>query len=273
MQGAQRNLQVLGVDAQTRQRAPGLEYTQRLLEGGLGAQRLDCRIHAAAAGDLEDFLDHVHIAEIQRHVGPHLPGDGQAFLDPVDDDDAAGTTQPGTCRRAETDRALGEDRHDVADPDVGLFRAAKSGGHDVRTHQHLFVRQAVRYRRQVRLGIRYQHVLGLGAVDGIAEAPAAHRLVAVAAAGAAILGGNAVLAGVGGEAGTDGAGDHALAFLVALHVAAELLDDAHRFVSDGQACRHRVLTLEDMHVGAADGGRGDAQQRVVGADLGDGLVL
>ena len=80
-------------------------------------------------------------------------------------------------------------------------------------------------------------------------------------------------AGVGGEAGADGAGDHPLAFPVALHVAAQLFDDAHRFVTDGQAGSDRVFTLENVDVGAADGGRGDAQQRIVGTNLGDGLVL
>jgi len=180
--------------------------------------------------------------------------------------------QPGAGGGAQPDRALGEDHHDIADLDIGRLGASETGGHDVRTHQHLLVGQRVRHRRQVGLGIGHQHVFGLSAVDGIAESPAAHGLVAMAGA-AAILSGQAVLAGVGGEAGADGAGDHPLAFLVALHVAAQLFDDAHRFVTDGQAGSDRVFTLENVDIGAADGGRGDAQQRIVGTNLGDGLVL
>jgi hypothetical protein len=67
-------------------------------------------------------------------------------------------------------------------------------------------------------------------------------------------------------------GNHALAFCVALHGAAQLFDHAHRFVAHGQALGHRVFALEDVHVGAADGGGRDADQRIVGAHVGDGLV-
>ena len=81
---------------------------------------------------------------------------------------------------AQTDRPLGEDHHDVADLDVGGIGAGEAGGHDVGAHQHLLVGQAVRHWCQVGLRIGYQHVLGLGTIDGVAEAPAAHGLVAVA---------------------------------------------------------------------------------------------
>src|SRR5690606_33153351 len=39
-----------------------------------------------------------------------------------------------------------------------------------------------------------------------------------------------------------------------------------------QARRDRILALEDVDVGAADGGRGDANERVVGTDIGDGFI-
>src|SRR5690606_5872365 len=136
----------------------------------------------------------------------------------------------------------------------------------------LFVAQAVRYGGQVGLGVGNQYVLGLGTVDAVAKTPSTHGFVAVAAA-AAVLRGQAVLAGIGGEAGADGAGDDPLAFLVALYVAPELLDDADRFMTDRQAAGHRVLTLEDVYIGAADGGGGDPQQRIIRPDLGNRLVL
>src|SRR5690606_36847167 len=112
-------------------------------EGQLGTQRLDGGVHAATAGDLENLLDHVHFAEVERHVRPHLAGDRQALLDPVDHDDAAGAAKLGARGGAKSDGALGEDRHDIANLDIGLFRAAKAGGHDVRAHQYLSVGQAV----------------------------------------------------------------------------------------------------------------------------------
>ncbi len=157
-----------------------------MLEGELGAEGLDGGIHTAPAGDFEDFLHHVDVPEVQRDIGAHLSGDFQARVDTVHDNDAAGPAQFGTGGGAQTDGPLGENGHDVADLDISLFGAAETGGHDVRAHQHLFVGKCVRNRSQVGLGIGHQHVFGLGAVDGIAEAPAAHGFVAVAAAAASL---------------------------------------------------------------------------------------
>jgi hypothetical protein len=64
-----------------------------------------------------------------------------------------------------------------------------------------------------------------------------------------------------------------LALTVALHARAELLDYANRLVAYGQSPCHWVLALEDVHVGAADGRRGHAQQRILWADIGNRLVL
>ena len=50
----------------------------------------------------------------------------------------------------------------------------------------LIVGHAIGDRREVRLGGRDQEVLSLGAVDGVAEAPAAQRLPAMLRAGAAL---------------------------------------------------------------------------------------
>ena len=89
---------------------------------------------------------------------------------------------------------------------------------------------------------------------------------------AAVLRGRAVLRGVGVEVGADGAGNDALAFRVALHGAAELFNHADRLVANRQPLGYRVLALEDVHVGAANRRRGDADQRVVGANIGYRLV-
>src|SRR5690606_1423109 len=253
MEGAERNGQVAGVDPQAGQRAARLEHAQGAFKGGLQSQRLDRGIDATAAGQFEDFLDHVDFAEVQGDVGAQTTGDFQPAVNAIYRDDGAGAAQSGSCGGAQADRALGEHHHYVANLDVGRLGPGKAGGHDVRAHQHLFVAQAVRYGGQVGLGVGNQYVLGLGTVDAVAKTPSTHGFVAVAAA-AAVLRGQAVLAGIGGEAGADGAGDDPLAFLVALYVAPELLDDADRFMTDRQAAGHRVLTLEDVYIGAADGG-------------------
>jgi hypothetical protein len=71
----------------------------------------------------------------------------------------------------------------------------------------------------------------------------------------------------------DRTGDHALAFAIALHGRAELLNHAHRFVADGQAARHRVLAFQDVHIGAADRRRCDFDQRIERADVGHRFVV
>ncbi|WP_230370391.1 hypothetical protein [Paludibacterium denitrificans] len=35
---------------------------------------------------------------------------------------------------AQADRALGKDHDDIANLDIGIFRALETGGHDVRAH-------------------------------------------------------------------------------------------------------------------------------------------
>jgi hypothetical protein len=70
------------------------------------------------------------------------------------------------------------------------------------------------------------------------------------------------------SAGGDRAGDDALAFLVALHLRAQLLDDPHRLVTDDQSLADGILAAKDVNIGAADRGRRDAQQRIQGSDVG-----
>ena len=97
--------------------------------------------------------------------------------------------------------------------------------------------------------VGHEQVLGLRAVDGVAEAPAADGLVAGAVAALREVAGQA---GVALAARRDGADEDALADLVAGHAGAELLDDADRLVADDQPGPDRVLALDDVEVGAAD---------------------
>src|SRR5690606_15842150 len=45
------------------------------------------------------------------------------------------------------------------------------------------------------------------------------------------------------------------------------LDDAYGLMSHDESRGHGILALEDVQVRPADGGRGDPEERVVGADL------
>ena len=276
--GRQRNLQVFGIHAQARQRAAGLDGAQRRFKCGLRAQRLDGGICTTATGDLHDLVDHIAVLEVQRDIGAHLLRNAQAVVVAVHRNDGGGAQQARTGRGAQANGALGKHHHRVTDADVGVFGPLETGGHDVGAHQHLLVRQAIGNGREVGLRIGHQHVLGLGAVNQVAKAPASGGLEAVAAAHAlgdevaAVLRRRAVLRGVGVEVGADRPGNHALAFCVAHHGAAQLFDHTHGFVAHGQALGHRVFALEDVHVRAADGGGRDADQGIVGAHRGDGLA-
>jgi hypothetical protein len=135
----------------------------------LRAQRFNGGIDAAAAGQTKDFVDHIALPEIEGGIRAHMPRNRQAFVEPVNHDDRRGTAQSGASRRAQSNRPLCEHSDDVADLDVRVFCAGEPGGHDVRAHQHLVVGQPRRDRREVGLGIRHQHIFGLGTVDGVAK--------------------------------------------------------------------------------------------------------
>ncbi|MNP60204.1 hypothetical protein D3C76_1552680 [compost metagenome] len=44
-------------------------------------------------------------------------------------------------------------------------------------------------------------------------------------------------------------------------------------MADGQAFFHRVFAAQNVHIRTADRGRGDANQGICRADLGNGLVI
>ncbi len=116
--------------------------------------------------------------------------------------------------------------------------------------------------------IGHAQIFGLGAVDRIAKAPAAHRFPAMAVMAAALRMKTAHRC-IGCAGRRDRAGDHPLAFGKALDRRAELFDDADRFMTDGQAAGHRIFAFENMDIGAADGGGGDPDQRVERAYIGN----
>ena len=269
-EGIERDAQVGRIDTEARQRPARPQDAQRALECGLRAQSLNGDIDAAAVGQSHDRLDRISLLEIDGVVHAERPRHGEPFGDAVDADDRGGAHQPGSRRGTQADRPQREHRHDVADADATAFGAGEAGRHDVRTHQYLLVGQGSRHRREIGHGVGHQHELGLAAVDGVAELPAAHRLEAVTCAGA-VLRGLAAQAGIAVAARRDGANDDPLALFVVRYGGTKLFDDADRLVPDGQAFADGILALEDVNIGAADRGRGDAHQRVQGTDVGYGL--
>lgn len=56
-------------------------------------------------------------------------------------------------------------------------------------------------------------------------------------------------------------------------VPAKILDHADGLMTHRKSTSHRVLTLQDVHIGAADRGRRDAEESVRGTDRRNGLLL
>ena len=110
--------------------------------------------------------------------------------------------------------------------------AAEAGRRDVGEQDHLLVGEVVRDLGEVRLRGWNEQVFGLRAIDGVAEPPAADRLVAAAVAALARLPGEARAALA---ARRDRADEDALADLVAGDAGAELVDDADRLMADDEA--------------------------------------
>ena len=121
---------------------------------------------------------------IEHDVGAHALRLLEALRHAVDADDERGAREPRAGGRAQADRSLREDDDRVADLHVPALRRGEARRHDVRAEQDVLVGEAVRDLREVRLRVRDDHVVGLTAVDGVAEAPAADRLVGVAAVAA-----------------------------------------------------------------------------------------
>lgn len=58
--------------------------------------------------------------------------------------------------------------------------------------------------------------------------------------------------------GSNSTGDYALPFFESLNLRTKFFNDTNRFMADRQSSSHRVFAFENVHVGATDGGCGNA---------------
>jgi hypothetical protein len=165
----------------------------------------------------------------------------------------------------------GENGDGLADSDPSGLGGRDAGRGDVGKQNALLVRHVVGDLGEVGLRVGNAEVVGLDAVDRVAEAPAADHLPLVAVPGALCL--DVVLTEEARAARADGADQYTVADLVALDVGAELLDDADGLVAHDAPRSNGVLAAQDVHVGAADRRHRDADEGVVGAALGDRALL
>jgi hypothetical protein len=116
---------------------------QARLKGRLGARRLDRHVDSTPIGQAQDPATGSTLRKSTTWSAP------RRFVISI----RAGTLstammgrgahQPRSYGGAEADRPLCEDCDRVSDADLATFGTGETGGHDVGTHQHLLVGQAV----------------------------------------------------------------------------------------------------------------------------------
>ena len=115
---------------------------------------------------------------VDRRRGAEALGDFQAIVVEIDHDDLGRRIELRGQQRRQPDRAGADDRHGVARLHLAVEHAAlEAGRQDVAEHHQRFFVGAVGNRIEAGVGVRNANELGLRAVDGVAEDPAAGRAV------------------------------------------------------------------------------------------------
>ena len=192
--------------------------------------------------------------------GADLLGEVEPALVQVDRDDLRCAVERGGRHHGQAHRARADHGDRVARLDPAVLDAdLEPGRQDVREQDGGRVRHALGQPIQRGVGERDPDLLGLSAVDHVAKDPAdtdrtlvgeAVRRVPAAAVAAH-------------PARADARDDHAVARLDGVDRRAHLQDGAHAFVPEDPARGHlRGVSLEDVQVRPADGGRGDLDDSV-----------
>ena len=220
----------LAVDADVGDVPAGPHQRGGQLEGGRHADGLDGDVGAEPVGQLGDDRRGVLAVVVDDDVGAEALGGVEPAVGLVDGDDVGGAEEPGAHDGGQPDRPGAHDRDDVARAHVPVEDAdLVAGGQDVGEHQQLLVGHAVGSEVGGGVGERHPDLLGLRAVDQVAEDPAAAaEALAVAA----------LPAEAAGAAGGDAGHEHAVADLAVLHAGADRLDGADRLVAEDAAVGH-----------------------------------
>ena len=192
----------------------------------------------------------------------------EARLDAVDREDAARALQPRARYGELAHRPAAEHHHRVARLDLGEVGAEVGGRKNIGEEDRLLVAYRVGQLDEVRRRIGDARVFRLQAVEIAARVAAAiERGAGVRALGVRNVALRLVAgAAVAAIAAGDGRRHHdAVALAQVAHVLAALLDDADRLVTEDRSGLHAgKRAADEVQVGAADGARGDADQRIGG---------
>ena len=150
------------------------------LESGRNANRFDGGIDAAAAGHLHDRLDGLAVRAVDGRGGAEALRHFKAIIVEIDHDDLGRRVKLRGQQGGKPDRPGADDRDGAPRLNLAVEHAAfEAGRQDVaQHHQRLFVGAAG---NGIEAGIRVGNAdeLGLRAVDGVAENPAAGGAVRV----------------------------------------------------------------------------------------------
>ena len=137
----------------------GVEARGRL---GLGADRVDARIGAAALRQLHDAVVNILLHEIDR-LGAGFARERKALGHGIDGENASGAEQEGAADRELPDRAAAPDRDRLAAFQVAEIRRHVAGREDVGQEKDLLVAQAVGNLDRTDIGVGHPQIFGLAA--------------------------------------------------------------------------------------------------------------
>ncbi len=237
------------------------------LEAGRYTDRLDGHVRSEPVGQVPHEGDGVFPGVVDHQVGAEQLRRLETGVGQVDGDDPARRVQLSAEYGGEPDGAGADHDDRVARLDLPVEHTHLiGGGEDVGQHEDLLVGRAVGYPERGGVGERHANVLGLGAVDRVAEDPAA--------AGLALP-----VAGLAAEpacpARADAGDQHTVARRERTDAVADLVDGPDRLVTQNPAVAHlRQVALENVQVGTADRGRIHLHDNVaVIGDLGVGYLV
>ena len=188
-----------------------------------------------------------------------------ALVMAVHRNDPAGLEQPGAHHGSVAAGAAAQDHHGIPFLDLGQLRAEVAGGQHAADGKNIFVRQIVGDQLQTVVGDRNADILGLAAVDLVAQIPAAfHAVVDIA-----VLAEEA-LAAEGLHVGDDAVAHLDLLAGIAYgdHLTGKLMAENDILVGGGHGAHL------DMEVAGADGGESNLHDGVPGIlNGGNGTIL